>query len=533
MKLLLTLYLFFICLSAKTQTFSIKWGTDFKLTSGIFENNIYVKSVPAGNGSAISVFLKIESFKTSNDFILAKINNKAQIEAHIEIPFVNSMKEGFLDIIKLKSNFFVLKYRFISAEKAHLIINKLDLDKFKIDKDEKIIGELVASEAPPRFSLFAGAIHIFNSSVHYSPDSSKVVIINDPIQKNKSLKKVNIHVFNYDLSQAYATDFTFTSDYNKTLIRSSAITNEGKVIIFYNIYEKDYTRMFYGKGEQTSEFSSHMLLVDNKTRKSAPINSNGKFLHASYLGYDEAGAPLLLGIYKDKYDGRLSGVIKADIIIDSKDRNVVKNLTHKPFDEDILKKVDRDDQGQKDGKTPGLNNDYFVNQTLSVDNGFNCIVLEYFNTISFSGGGIETIKGNIITSAFLPNGDIVFQLIPRKQKTPNQAASSNLSAPGYYTIDYHKENMILFYNDKSDNVYKDINDSPEKFGEEKQTALVLASFSNNGKIKTRKVVYNHDGMDGFVTNLNFTKINDNSYLVFAIKAGNLKHSLKAGILTIK
>lgn len=533
MKLLQTLVFFFICLTARTQTFSIKWGTDFKLTSGIFENNIYIKSLPTGKGGAISVFLKIESFKTSNDFILTKINNKAQIDAHIEVPFINSMKEGFLDIVKLKTSFFLLKYRFISEAKAHLIVNRLNVENFSIEKDEKIIGELEASETSPRFSILNGSFYLFNASLHYSPDSSKLVIINDPIQKKKSSKKINALVLNNDLSKAYANDFIFTSEYHKTLVRSSSITNEGKVVIFYNVYEKDYSKMFYGKGEQTPEFTSHLLLIDEKHKNNSTINTDGKFLHNAFLGYNEAGSPLLLGIYKDKYDGRLSGVMKADINIDTDQRNNVLNLKYKPFDEDILGKVDRDDQGKKDGKTPGLNNDYFVNQTLSVDNGFNCIVLEYYNTIAFGNGGIETIKGNIITSSFLPNGEIAFQLIPRKQKTPNQAASSNLSGPGFYSLDYYKDNMILFYNDKSENIYKDINESPDKFGEEKQTALIVASFSANGKVKTRKTVYSHDGMDGFVTNLNFTKINDKTYLVFAIKAGALKHSLKAGILTMK
>jgi hypothetical protein len=534
MKTIQLLFFLFVCQFGNSQTFSVKWGTDFRLTSGIFENNIYLKSIPTGKGGAISVFVKKESFKTNNDFILAKINSKAQIESHLELPFVNNLKEGFLDIVKLQNSFFILKYRFISDEKAQLVVNRLDADKFVIEKEEKLIGELEASEKRGPFNVFAGgSLYLFNASVHYSPDSSKLVIINDPFQKRKSTKKVNLLILNNDLSKTYATEFTFSSPYNKTLVRSNSITNEGKVVVLYNIYEKDYQMMFYGNGDKIPLYTSHMLVVDETKKNNITINTSDKFLHSAHISYSETGSPLLLGFYKDKHDGRLSGAIRANINMNADQTGTISNIKFKAFDEDLLKKIDRDNQGQKDGKNPGLDNDFFVNQLLCVDNGFNSIVLEYFNTISHSNGAVETTKGNLIISSFLPDGNIVFQLIPRKQKTPNQAGSSNLLGPGFYTIDYFKDNMILFYNDKDENIYKNIDESPEKFGEERNSALVVAALSANGKLKTRKIVYTHEGMDGFVTNLNFTKITDNTYLVYTIKAGALKHALKAGIITMK
>src|SRR6185436_5735098 len=121
----LTLFLFtIIWQETNAQSFSIKWSDKFNLTSGIFSNNIYIKSLPATNGNIISLFGKIKSAGLNNDYILVKFNEKPEVTGQIALEYPTSTKESFIDIVKLKNNFYIIRIRYSTKDNAEVLLNK-------------------------------------------------------------------------------------------------------------------------------------------------------------------------------------------------------------------------------------------------------------------------------------------------------------------------------------------------------------------------------------------------------------------------
>ena len=533
MKILFPYVFLFFCVSTGAQQFSIKWSKKFAITSGIFSNNVYIQSLPTGNGTTISLFKKIKSFGMANDYILVKFNTQPDVEKQAELNFPDGGREGLIEMVKLQNNFYLVKYRISSKESADIVISKLNPETLTTEGPEKRIGtidDLGSASSSIEKMILDPALY-----TSYSSDSSKFVIAFEPDQKRKENKKMQVMVFNNNLLKVYSKFYEWNNPSNKVYIPNISIDNTGRVLVLYNIYEKDFEKeLLRSDGEKIPSYTSHLLVVDENGVASSDINSNGKFIHNASIAYNEKKQPLLIGIYKEKNNSRLTGVFRA-AVNPGQSNKTVSDINFTPYPQDLLDKADKDNQGKSSGKNPGLDNNFHTNYVVCVSDGINHMISEYFDIDSKGANNEFTkfIKGDFIITTFQANGKPEFQRLPRYQQTMNSVSSTNISQAGSYTPDYFNDKLVLFYNDGTENINKDLNEGPEKFSGEKKSALTVAILSHEGKLQKRKLVYDHSGMDGYVTNLRFTEIKENQYLIFAFKAGNFKHGMMVGTLLIK
>ncbi|HEY5773908.1 MAG TPA: hypothetical protein VIS75_14830, partial [Chitinophagaceae bacterium] len=240
MKILFPYIFLLFCVSTGAQQFSIKWSKKFAITSGIFSNNIYIQSVPTGNGTTISLFKKIKSFGMANDYILVKFNTLPDVEKQAELNFPDGGREGLIEMVKLQNNFYLVKYRMSSKESADIVISNLNPETLTTEGPEKKIGTI--DDLGSASSSFEKMI--LNPALYtsYSSDSSKFVIAFEPDQKRKENKKVQVMVFNNDLLKVYSKFYEWNNPSNKVYIPNISIDNTGRVLVLYNIYEKDFEK---------------------------------------------------------------------------------------------------------------------------------------------------------------------------------------------------------------------------------------------------------------------------------------------------
>jgi len=534
----LTLFLFtLIWHETNAQSFSIKWSDKFNLTSGIFSNNIYIKSLPATNGNIISLFGKIKSAGLNNDYILVKFNEKPEVTGQIALEYPTSTKESFIDIVKLKNNFYIIRIRYSTKDNAEVLLNKLNIEKLKIEPAEKKIMDI--DESGTRNTIIQMGpeeMYRHDLDISYSSDSSKLLLAYEPRQKKKDAKSIQVAVVSDNLEKVYTYNYEWTEAYNKVDITNMDVDNYGNAYIGYNIYEKSFDREFVkSDGDKIPSYTTYMnVITDAKTKTTYSFNNKGKFIHQPALGYNDKMEVVLLGLYKEKYNGRITGVFSSEPVISAQTKTL-SNLKFTPFPSDLLELMDNDNRGKSSGNNPGLDNDFRPGYVVSVSDGVNHLIIEYFE-ITRTGANrefVNFIKGDFLVSTFQTNGKVFFQRLPRNQQTQNQVSSTNISSANAFTPTYFEDKLLLFYNDDEKNVTKNINEKPEKFQTESKSVLTAAVMTHDGKIITRKIVYSHKDINGYVSNLRFTEIKENTYVVFAFDPGNFKHGIKIGLLAIK
>jgi hypothetical protein len=535
-KKLLIIFLVLSVFNLKAQQFSVKWSQKFALTSGIFTNNRYLKSFAAPGGTVITLFRKIKSSGFDNDYIVVKFNTQPDIEKQLELDYPVNGKEGLIDVIKLKDKFYLLQYRYTEKDNAQVFAVKLNPETLAKEGEEIKVTDIDDTDSKGNIkALGIGTIYSFDPDVSYSTDSSHLMIFYEPFQRRRDTKKAEVIVFNQNLEGVYRKAYEWTDNVAKVALMNYFVDNDGRAYLFYNVYEKNvYVNVVTGDGDKIPGYNSYLTVIDAKTVNTAKINAEGKFLHNISLGYDKNSEHTLIGIYRNRHDGRLSGAFRAGVNVDN-DINI-SALEFTPFPEDMLEKVDRDGQGKKDGKNSGLDNDFELGYVISTIDGVNHMIVEYFDKVSKKVDEFTVTrytKGDFIVITVSPENKIEFQRLPREQRTSNEVTSTNITKHGSYTPVYFKDKLLLFYNDDEDNIMKDINEKPEKFYSEKKSALAVGIMTHKGKLINRRMVYSHSAMDGYVTDLRFTEVKPNTYLVFAYKSGNYKHGIMIGILTIK
>jgi hypothetical protein len=538
MKRMTLVLLMFIWHETTGQSFSIKWSDKFNLTSGIFTNNIYIKSLPAPDGNILSLFGKIRSGGFNNDYLLVKFNSKPEITGQLELKYPTSTDEAFIDVVKLKNNYYILRVKYKSKDNGEILLNKLNIEKMKIEPAEKKIMDIDDSETRAGIiSLRPEEMYRFNLDVSYSADSSKLLLTYEPRLRRKDEKSIQLAVLNDNLEKVYTLKHQWTEPYKKVDVTNTSVDNYGNAYIAYNVYEKSFEKEYVrSDGDKIPAYTTYMVVFsDSKTNKTYSFNNKGNFIHQPGLGYNDKMEVVLLGMYKDKFNGRITGVFQSEPVNAVK-TTTLANFTFTPFPTDLLELADKDDQGKSGGHKPGLDNDFRPGYIVSVSDGVNHLITEFFE-IDITGTPndqfIKYKKGDFILATFLTNGKVSFQRLPRNQQTMNAVSSTNITASNSFTPTYFRDKLLLFYNDDEDNINKNMNEKPGKFQTESKSVLTAAIMTHDGKLTARKVVFSHKDIDGYVSNLRLTEIKDDVYVVFAFDPGNFKHGIKVGILTIK
>lgn len=518
---------FFTSISIYTSTaqrVAVRWNEKYKAPQGLYLQSQFIKAVPTSEEAVIGIFRKKNTSLFDNDYSLVKMNTKLDNAGEIKLDYPANGSEGLIDVLKLNQTNYLLEYKINVNQIAELSLSPINFKTFKKEISTKKIGEIADAD---KSILSEGNSRMYSITMEaqYSPDSSKVLLNYE--FKYQEGRSVQIMVLNNSGTLLYTSNYTWTEQADHLQVNKPAFDNEGKVYFTYHNYSKVFNKeLEKGDGEAIPAYTSHLLIIDKENKTSQTIEPNGKFLFDMVIGYSKEQKPLLMGTYQDKCNGRINGVFISPAIGSG---TSITDLAFTPYPSDLQEKIEFDMELKK-GK-PGFTHAFSASKGFSA-NGTNFLVGEFNDRLPLENA-IRIIKGDFIVTTFKSDGKVQFQCLPRSQNFAvgrnSNVLLNNNTFGGTVLID----KLIVFYNDTEENAMKEFKEKPAKFEKDSKSVLLAAVISSEGKLLTRKNIFNHQELEGYVMNYKLCPMKTNTYAVFATEPENEKEGMIAGMLLVK
>lgn len=510
------------------QQVKINWGEESKteLAFGSFVNGATSEMIKL----CFEEHKKAFSKKTVTP-VLARYNDKLA-ELNVRSFEVDDKNISFNNLLSVKGKLFLFTSQYDNDSKTTTF-----------NSQEVNLTTLDVTGRSQNLGSFDAINKSSQSSVGYelSKDSSKVLMFGLSPASKKEMEKYYIGVYDNNMAKLWENTVTLPYKDKFITVLDRLVTNDGKVGVIIKHYDQEVSRETIIKdGEKVPSYITKLLLYDQT--KAAPaefiLNVGNKFVHTVQMTDDDQNTLQLFGLYKDKYNGYISGYFLANI--DKNTRQVVaKNVT--AFPEDLVSLVKVDKQGSDKEKDPGLANTFRLAHVEERADGSKDYVLE--NTVeiyhpsytTYSQGVAHTTPsyweydyGDIINIAIKRNNTNIITRIPKLQVSTNIKIYSSFKALPY------NDKLVLFYNDNDDNIDKDITKRPSIHARFGKGVLMMAVIDDKGNM-TRSTVFTHKDVPLTPAIRECNVLDKNRIGLYAQKIGGVFSSGKdmIGILELK
>jgi hypothetical protein len=382
------------------------------------------------------------------------------------------------------------------------------------------------------------------STVEYelSKDSSKVLMFGVSPQSKKDNQKYYIGVYDNNMKKIWENTVELPYKDKFVDILDQLVTNDGKVGVIIKHYDQEVSREAISKdGTKVPSYKTKFLLYEPKQPNPAEyiINTSDKFVHTLQLTDDNTSNLTLFGLYKDRYNGYISGYFTASI---DKVTKAVSTGNMNAFPQALVEQVKIDKQGSDKEKDPGFAHVFRLVDIVDRENGSKDYLLEYSSEVfvpgytTYGANGMTFYHpsywvydyGDIIDICINPNAATVITRIPKMQSSTNTRSFSNFRALPY------KDKLVLLYNDDDDNIDRDLAKKPETLKKFDKCVFIMAVVDSKGTL-TRSVVFSHKDVS-YTAAVRVSQIIDKNRLgIYSQKGGGLFSKAKdmIGILEIK
>lgn len=335
-----------------------------------------------------------------------------------------------------------------------------------------------------------------------SKDSSKILMFgNAPYKKNEK-EKFYISVLDNGMNKLWSSTIELPYKDRFVSIEDQIITNEGLVGVLIKHYDQEVSKEAVRiDGNKVPSYKTKLLLYDKAN--GAPIeyilDIKDRFVHTLQLTDDNANNLVLFGLYKDKYNGYISGFFTATFDKSTK-TGVTKDIN--AFPTELVEQIKIDRQGSDKEKDPGLSTKFRLADVLERSNGSKDYVLEYSSAVyvsntNYGGGtGISVTYsnssywlynyGDVIDINVQTNGKVTISRIPKMQTSKNVRIYSNFKALTY------KDKLLVFYNDDDDNIDRDIEKRPDPLYKFNKSVFVMGVIDAKGNVSREILFRNRD-----------------------------------------
>ena len=476
---------------ASAQKVKVTWGEESKieLTYNSFvngEGTDMIKLCTESHGGGLF------SGKRTITPILSRYNDKLA-ETNVRRYEVDDNNINLNNLLSIKGKIFMLTSQYDKESKSTSYYSQ---------------GINIKSLQPEGKPINLGSFEALNktsiSSVGYvlSKDSSKMMVLALSPYSKKENEKYYMAVYDNLMNKMW--DNTVELPYKDKFIKvlSNIVTNDGKVGIILKHYDQEVTKeSVKNDGNRTPSYKTKFLLYEqgNKSPTEFILNTGDKFIHTLQLTNDINNNLSLFGLYKNKYDGYVSGFFTTTI---NKETKQVGAAKMEAFPEALIDQVKIDKQGSNKEKDPGLGNEFKLAQVIDREDGSKDYLLEFnrevYHPSSYvsngKGGGYWTSAywtyddGDILDICFQPNSKIVITRVPKMQNSGTYRIYSNFLALPY------KDKLLLFYNDDRDNAEREITKRPEDISKFGKSIFAMAVIDSKGNLN-RSTIYDHKEMN--------------------------------------
>jgi hypothetical protein len=520
-------------LAGAAQKTGIEWSGQFGVSANMHENNVPLYSIPAADGAVLTLFKRIKPVYTRDEYSIARISSKPDIEKYKELDFEVKDKTGLIEMVKLRNTFYLIKFRVLSKQSTEVFVQKLNPVTLETDPAEKRVAEVETREvADAVYTLSFRRKYSFNALVNYSPDSTKFALLYGGPQKGKDNKAVHIMMIDDRLEKVYDKVHTWQENWANVEVNGVDVDNDGRIVIFSKIHNDFFWMVPGSQDYKKSKYTCQLDIIDAKGAVTLPLAIADKVIYQTGIVYGGVGKLALVGLLKDNRKGRVTGVYRATVSLTGASP-VIENETHSNFSQEVLAKIDTDKLGKADGKDPGLDLEFDMRYVISRSDGYIHMITEYTYASEAGSSALKIEKADMLITTFDASGNSHTQCIPRDHYYAQYADVLAEKVYASFMPVIYKDKLVVFSYDHEDNLVRDAADKPKKSYVDKNALLTAAVINHEKKSLNRMEVFPQRDMDGFEIDLRFTEIKPNTWLVYAVKEKGRNYSMKAGLLTIK
>lgn len=512
----------FFSAGSHAQTFSINWGAKARLKYDFDD------AVSLSNGNFI--VLKLEE-KGGGMFSRAKVIRHLMLvdktgetlnETPLDLDESVSTGKG---LEKYGNNIFYM-YNTYDKDNKTTTLYAIKIDEKTMAMSDKIsLGVFESDSRSDQADV----------SFKLSSDSSRLMVFAEGPDRKKENEKFYIGVFDTNLKKLWSRDAELDINQRYVSLYDEDITNDGQVYVAIKHYDKEVTReRVKENGEKIPSYTYQLLKYsDGKSKqKEISFNLDNKFIEGTKLIYDKKGNITVAGLYKQKYNGRITGVFYTSI---DPAVSEVKNPKMEDFPGDLISLVDKDGFGSDGKSDPGLYQHFKIRHILARDNGSVDLVAEYYrlDIRTYYNAQSHTTTttyyyyyGDVVNTNIDKTGKAVFTRVPKNQKFANATLFM-----GFFPLVY-KDKLVLLFNDDKDNIDRDLSKAPDDVMKFNKSALVAATINDKG-VLSRESIYDNDDEDYVVLPRNTSRIDDHTYLISSDLIKMFKKRTRFGVLTIK
>lgn len=327
-----------------------------------------------------------------------------------------------------------------------------------------------------------------------SLDTTKLLVFSTAAYDKNSNQQYYFAVFDKSMKKLWEKSLELPILDKFVDVMDIALTNDGKVAVLLKHFDKDVTKENVKEdGANVPSYSTKLLVFENKVVKPQEyiIDLGNKFVQNLYITDDNASGLDLFGLYKNKYNGYISGYFTCNL--ETKTLQI-RTKKMEAFSDDLVKLVSTDKFGSDKESDPGISSSFSLKSKMERNSFGTDYLLEYYkvivhtsynSTTNSTTTSYEYVKGDII-DIFLPKqGNTVVSRIPKYQR------AGSVLYEGFASLPYN-DTMLFFYNDDKDNLTQDITKRPDDVRKFSKSILMMAAVSINGNVSRSMVVDNKE-----------------------------------------
>lgn len=492
-------------ISANAQNVTINWGQESK-------NEVTYNSFVRGSSNEL-IKLCFEQKGREISPIMTGYNSKLTETAYNTL-FVDQDNVKFDNLLSIKDNlYFFTNIYDKKAKTTSFYCQPLNIKTFKNEGTNIALGTMEAIKKSEQ------------SSVKYqlSEDSTKILMMGLSPYSKAEAEKYYMGVYDYKMAKLWDKTIELPYKDKDIIIFGQLITNDGKVAVLIKHFDSQTNKEDIRKaGKKVPSYKTKLLLYskDEASPHEFLINIGDKFVHDLTIANEKNNELILFGLHKQKSDGNVNGYFLTKINTIAKTASSA-NINN--FPDALLEIIKKDKQGSDSERDGGLGNSFEFVNWITRENGDQDFLLEYKNVywVSSKYGSYYVYEhGDIIDINVKTNGTNVITRIPKKQQS---VANSNASS--FKTLAY-KDKLLLFYNDRDDNLEQRLDERPKetKLGLGGKTVLggtadaffTLSTIDGNGNL-TRTVLMDKK-QSKYITLINVSlPVEKNKIALYAIR----------------
>lgn len=335
-------------------------------------------------------------------------------------------------------------------------------------------------------------------SVLLSKDSSKILVFSLAASSKKDNEKYYMGVYDSDMKKLWEKTVELPYADKFVNVMDWAVTNDGKVAIIIKHYDQEVSSEAVSTDEgKVPSYKTKFIVYDKAKPKPDEfvLDVNNKFLHAVTVTDDNSSSITLFGLYKQKYNGYITGYFVATI---DKQTMAIQSKTMNDFSPELLAQIKVDGQGSTRERDPGLSANFKLQQVVQRGDGTKDYLLEYYLREIITSS-TNSANGTFRTTTYVryTHGDILdIGIKPEGQGTVTRVPKFQISTDLYWYSSFKamtsKDKLLLFYNDDKDNIEKDLSKRPEKITKMKKDDLAMAVIDASGKLMRTSILSNRD-----------------------------------------